>query len=155
MKDKKLLFVCLGNICRSPTAEAIAVAQIKKRGLNWFCDSAGTSGYHDGETSDSRSISHAAKRGYEITSISRKVTANDFRHFDWIFAMDRSNLENLKRICPAEYIVKLSVITDFCKVHKVNEVPDPYYGDPELFEKVIDILEDAIKGALDRVAESK
>lgn len=151
MKDKKLLFVCLGNICRSPTAEAVAVAIIKKRGLNWICDSAGTSGYHDGETADPRSISHAAQRGYDVTSISRKVTAQDFVTFDYIYAMDRSNLENLKRICPSEHLHKLSVITDFCTVHKVNEVPDPYYGGSDLFERVIDILEDSVTNAIHKI----
>ncbi|QDK39337.1 low molecular weight protein-tyrosine-phosphatase [Bdellovibrio sp. NC01] len=154
MKDKKLLFVCLGNICRSPTAEAVAVAELKKRGLNWFCDSAGTSGYHDGEKADPRSISHAAKRGYDVTSISRKVTVEDFKTFDHIYAMDRSNLENLKRICPQEYLHKLSVITDHCTIFKVTEVPDPYFGGADLFESVIDILEDSVGNAIEKIQNS-
>lgn len=155
MKDKKLLFVCLGNICRSPTAEAVAVHQLKQRGLHsWLCDSAGTSGYHDGETADPRTIAHAEKRGYDVTSISRKVTPHDFKTFDWIFAMDRSNLENLKRICPEEHLDKLVVITEFCKRYDVREVPDPYYSGPEIFECVIDILEDAVDGALDNILKS-
>lgn len=148
---QRLLFVCLGNICRSPTAEAVAVYQLKQRGLNWICDSAGTSGYHDGETADPRTINHGAKRGYDVSSISRKVRFQDFKEFDWIFAMDRSNLENLKKICPAEYHSKLSVITDYCSKHKVGEVPDPYYAGPEMFEKVIDILEDAVSGMLNKI----
>lgn len=149
----KLLFVCLGNICRSPTAEAVAVAEIKKRGLNWVCDSAGTSGHHDGESADPRSIRHGEMRGYNLTSISRGVTAHDFEHFDFILAMDSANLANLQKRCPKpEYQNKISLVTDYCSNFKVRGVPDPYYGSGQDFELVIDILEDAIKGLINRIS---
>lgn len=151
MEKKKLLFVCLGNICRSPTAEAVAIAKLEQRGLLAHCDSAGTSGYHDGETSDPRSIRHAEKRGYKMISISRRVVDQDFKHFDFILAMDSSNLENLRRMCPdPQWHGKLVLITDYCRRHKVAGVPDPYYGSAKDFDLVIDILEDAVDGFLDR-----
>lgn len=152
MKNHKFLFVCLGNICRSPTAEAVAAAKIQERGHLWICDSAGTSGYHDGETADPRSIRHAKDRGYNITSISRKVTDRDFHDFDWILAMDASNLENLMKMCPDPKLhAKIILITNFCQKHKVPGVPDPYYGSAKDFELVIDILEDAVEGLLNHV----
>lgn len=154
MKSQKLLFVCLGNICRSPTAEAIAAAMIAQRDLPWVVDSAGTSGAHDGETADPRSILHGRRRNYELTSISRKIRESDYYDFDWIFAMDRSNLENLRRMCPEPTLLnKLRLMTDFCTVSKVPGVPDPYYGGSEGFDQVIDILEDAIENMIDQLAD--
>lgn len=155
-RGMKLLFVCLGNICRSPTAEAVAVAQIKKQRLAWVCDSAGTSGYHDGETADPRSILHAKKRGYAVTSISRVVTKEDFHHFDLILAMDSSNLAHLRQRCPTpELLEKISLVTDYCSKFKVSGVPDPYYGGGKDFELVIDILEDAIHGLIECALQRK
>lgn len=92
----KLLFVCLGNICRSPTAEAIAKEKIKRKGLHWLCDSAGTAGYHVGEASDPRSIAHGKRRGYDLNTLGRQVQVSDFVEFDYIFAMDESTIKILR-----------------------------------------------------------
>lgn len=154
MKSQKLLFVCLGNICRSPTAEAVAAHFIRQKDLPWVVDSAGTSGAHDGETSDPRSILHAQRRGYELTSISRQIRESDFYDFDWILAMDRSNLDFIKRICPdASLLSKVSLITDYCSEKNYQGVPDPYYGGAQGFDEVIDILEDAIEGLFEKVLD--
>lgn len=154
MKSQKLLFVCLGNICRSPTAEAVAAHLIQQKDLPWVADSAGTSGAHDGESSDPRSILHARRRGYELTSISRQIRESDFYDFDWILAMDSSNLDFIKRICPDPTLLsKLSLITDYCSERKHKGVPDPYYGGAEGFDEVIDILEDAIEGLFEKVLD--
>lgn len=152
----RLLFVCLGNICRSPTAEAIAAKMIQDKKLNWFVDSAGTSGYHDGELSDPRSISHGKTRGYNLTSVSRKVTLEDFKNFDWLIAMDENNLRDLRKVCPEpQYLSKIVLMTDYCSSHKCVGVPDPYYGGQSDFNRVIDILEDAISGLIHSLLGSK
>lgn len=154
MKSQKLLFICLGNICRSPTAEAVAAQLIKQRDLPWVVDSAGTSGAHDGEKADPRSVQYGELRGYEFTSISRKVRETDFYDFDWILAMDHSNLESLHRLCPDQTLLnKISLITDYCSEFKIKGVPDPYYGASDGFDHVLDILEDAIEGLIDRVQD--
>lgn len=148
MKNKKILFVCLGNICRSPAAEGV----MKKvtEGLPVEVDSAGTAGYHIGDLPDSRMRSHARKRGYDLTSRARQFDPSvDFDRFDMIIAMDRSNLRDLQSMDRLKkYQHKLSLMTDYALTLKTNEVPDPYYGGPEGFEHVLDILEDACKGLL-------
>ncbi len=143
---KRLLFVCLGNICRSPTAEAVMQSLVDKSGkqANYYCDSAGTSAHHEGENADSRMISHGKKRGFELTSISRGLVPNDFENFDYIFAMDHSNYENILDIAPTESLKnKVYRIMDFSEKFNESEVPDPYYGGAAGFELVIDMLEDA------------
>ncbi len=149
---KRVLFVCLGNICRSPGAEAVFRALIEKKGLggDFEIDSAGTSDWHEGEHADQRMQRHAQKRGYNLTSLSRTVKPEtDFEEFDYIVAMDRENLKELKRIAPhTGYLRKLFLITDFSHKYDYDGVPDPYYGGEKSFELVIDLLEDASEGLL-------
>lgn len=147
----KVLFVCLGNICRSPTAEGVFKNLIESKGLSdqVIIDSAGTNGYHNGELPDPRMHKHGAQRGYDFNSISRQVTENDFVNFDYIIAMDDSNVRNLKQFCPdSELFIKVRKMTDFGIELNYNEVPDPYYGGAAGFELVIDIIEDASNGLL-------
>ena len=148
---KKLLFVCLGNICRSPSAEAVMNALIKKSGLEdkIYCDSAGTYGGHAGQPADSRMQSHAIKRGYNLTSISRALTYNDLKDFDLIIGMDSENISSIHFLDKKDiYSDKIVRMTDFCTKEKANYVPDPYYGGASGFEHVLDILEDACEGLL-------
>ena len=155
MEKKKILFVCLGNICRSPSAEAVFNGIIKKNGLadRFEVDSAGTSGWHAGEQADRRMQSHAIKRGYNLTSISRKFNPNDdFDHFDMIIGMDDSNIENLKRMARnGNDLKKIFKMTDFSSVFNYDEVPDPYYGGADGFELVLDLLEDSCRGLVEKI----
>lgn len=144
---KKILFVCLGNICRSPSAEAVFNGMIKKKGLvnELQCDSAGTIAYHAGEPADFRMKQHAQNRGYILTSISRPFEPKqDFDRFDYIIAMDRENIHDLKSMARNENdLKKIFLMTDFCSVKKHHSVPDPYFSGASGFELVLDILEDA------------
>lgn len=146
----KVLFVCLGNICRSPSAEAIFRGYVEKKDLGdaFEIDSAGTSAYHQGEPADARMRRHASKRGYQLTSLSRKFDpTTDFDHFDIIIAMDRDNLYELQQMARSkEDEEKLFLMTDFSSAFDYNHVPDPYYGGDQGFELVIDLLEDASNG---------
>ena len=148
---KKILFVCLGNICRSPAAEGI----MEKRAAGWpiEVDSAGTAGYHIGTLPDARMGSHASKRGYPLNSRARKFNpAIDFDKFDMIIAMDKENLRDLQSMDTGkQYREKLSLMTDYCQKITADEVPDPYYEGPEGFEHVLDILEDACGGLLKKI----
>lgn len=144
----KILFVCLGNICRSPSAEAVFRKHFAYKGVVAEFDSAGTADYHVGERSDARSIKHAEKRGYEMTHLARQVHKDDFKNFDLILAMDSSNLSHLRQICPDPYQSKVQLITDYCSEMNVSAVPDPYHGDVEDFEHVLDILEDCVEKVL-------
>ena len=147
---KKILFVCLGNICRSPSAEAVFKGLVRNKGVqNQFeIDSAGTYGYHKGEPADRRMQSHAVKRGYNLTSISRPFDSNtDWDRFDYIVAMDDSNLRDLSQLARnGDDLKKLFKMTDFANNYKYNEIPDPYYGGEQGFELVLDLLEDAGEG---------
>lgn len=147
-----LLFVCMGNICRSPSAEAVMNKIIAENGLKEkiFCDSAGTIDYHEGEEADPRMKEHAKKRGIFLTSIARKIMPEDIDKFDVILAMDNDNLSYIKNMFNNEkYSNKIKLITDFCSQNcSAREVPDPYYGGPEAFEYVLDLLEDACNGLL-------
>lgn len=152
---KQVLFVCLGNICRSPSAEAVFNALIVKNNLTHelSCDSAGLDAYHNGEPADYRMKQVARKRGYELTSISRRVNARiDFDRFDYIVGMDRYNVRELKNLARSEQdLEKIYLMTDFCTELKCDSVPDPYYGGDAGFELVLDILEDACAGLLQKV----
>ena len=155
MDKIKILFVCLGNICRSPSAEAVFTGLVKKEGLSdkFEIDSAGTSAWHAGEPADKRMQSHAIKRDYNLTSISRKFIADDdFDHFDMIIGMDDENYETLKSMARnSDDIQKIHKMTDFRKEWNYTEVPDPYYGGEEGFELVLDLLEDSCEGLLDEL----
>ncbi|MFV0267599.1 MAG: low molecular weight protein-tyrosine-phosphatase [Draconibacterium sp.] len=159
MEKKKILFVCLGNICRSPSAEAVFNGVIKKEGVSadFIVDSAGTSGWHAGEPADRRMQSHAIKRGFNLTSLSRKFDPKtDFDYFDMIIGMDDSNIENLKRMANGTAdLGKIYKMTDFSQVFDYNEVPDPYYGGADGFELVLDLLEDSCEGLLDKIKSNE
>ena len=155
---KRVLFVCLGNICRSPSAEAVFRHQLENRGLSdgFIVDSAGTSAWHAGERADARMRKHAKKRGIELTSISRQFLREDFDSFDYIIAMDGENMDELKKLArnPGD-AAKLHFMTDFSRKYNYNHVPDPYYGGDEGFELVLDLLEDASEGLIDLFDNSK
>ncbi len=155
MSSVQVLFVCLGNICRSPTAEAVMNSWIAQQGLSFAisCDSAGTSGYHDGEEADARSITHSQDRGHLITSVSRSFQPTiDFEKFDYIVAMDDANYSEILRLDKQQkFVGKVFKLVQFCTRKKYNEVPDPYYGGPDAFELVIDILEDGCHGLLEKI----
>jgi protein-tyrosine phosphatase len=145
---KKVLFVCLGNICRSPAAEGVMRKMVEKQGLasRIHIDSAGTGAWHAGEPPDSRMIQHAKKRGYELHELeARQLRApEDFVAFDYILTMDDSNYKNVVALdTKSEYQHKIKPLMSFCRVHAVKEVPDPYYKQDEGFEYVLDLLEDS------------
>lgn len=146
-----ILFVCMGNICRSPSGEAVMNELIKRENLQdkISCDSAGTIAYHEGEPADSRMKAHAIKRGYNLTSIARRFAESDFEKFDYIIAMDESNYSDLLAFDKnKKYKSKIFMMTDFAANKSYKEVPDPYYGGPQGFETVLDILEDSCAGLL-------
>lgn len=147
----RVLFVCMGNICRSPTAEGVTRAIAERQGVadRFEFDSAGTHGYHIGNPPDQRARQAAARRGYDLSMLkARQVNEFDFLRFDHILAMDHDNLELLRQACPAEHRAKLRLFLEFASGSEVREVPDPYYGGPEGFEQVLDLVEDAASGLL-------
>ncbi|KAG6415165.1 hypothetical protein SASPL_122569 [Salvia splendens] len=161
-KPFSVLFVCLGNICRSPAAEGVFTHLVKQRSLHsqFFIDSAGTINYHEGNQADARMIAAAKKRDVEITSILRPIRPSDFTDFDLILAMDRQNKENIlaafekwkkRETLPADAAKKVQLMCSYCKRHNETEVPDPYYGGQQGFEKVLDILEDACASLLESI----
>lgn len=150
----RLLFVCAGNICRSPTAEAVFRDLMNKDRIDGWVEvaSAGTHGYHVGEAPDQRAQRAATRRGYDLSRIrSRKVVPQDFEYFDLVLAMDRSVLESLRLICPTEQLGRLGLFMDYSTVFDADEVPDPYYGSGQGFDLVLDMVEDASRGLIDRV----
>lgn len=150
---KKILFVCMGNICRSPSAEAIfrKLTTDAGRSKDWLVDSAGTHAYHVGSSPDKRSQQAAQKRGYNLAAIrARQVQEADFFAFDWILAMDRQNLALLQQAKPSQAKATLGLMLDFARQNqwKNEDVPDPYYGGTSGFDDVLDRLEDACAGFL-------
>lgn len=151
----KLLFVCLGNICRSPAAENIMNHLIAEAGLSEqiICDSAGTSSYHIGSPPDQRMTKAATQRGIKMGGKARQFVREDLQEFDLILAMDRDNYESiLYTDRTGVYGDKVKLMCDFCRSHTLKEVPDPYYGGPEGFNRVIDLLMDACQGLLEEIS---
>lgn len=149
-----VLFVCMGNICRSPTAEGVFRAHVERAG--WTrrlrIDSAGTHEYHLGAAPDARAISHAARRGYDIGKLrARQIEAADFERFDWILAMDRHNLNRLQDLRPANWGGHLGLLLDLAPELGLRDVPDPYYGGPDGFERVLDLIEPASRALLAKI----
>ncbi len=159
MEKIKVLFVCMGNICRSPSAETVFKHFVSKKGLadKFEIDSAGTIGYHEGEKADARMRTHAAARGYNITHIARKFNpSKDFEKFDYIITMDDSNYSDVlatdvKRI----FLNKIKKMKDYATDKSVTEIPDPYYGGPSGFEHVLDLLEDTCNNLLNTIQNEK
>jgi protein-tyrosine phosphatase len=149
-----VLFVCHGNICRSPTAEAVMRLRAGRAGLGarLLVDSAGTSDCHSGDAPDRRSAKVAGQRGYDLSGLrARQVNEQDFERFDLILAADRHNLADLQRRCPDHYRHKLALILDVLPDEREREVPDPYYGGPSGFDHVLDLLEKACDGWIERL----
>ncbi|MDR1717282.1 MAG: low molecular weight protein-tyrosine-phosphatase [Dysgonomonas sp.] len=158
MKEYKILFVCLGNICRSPAAEGILKRMVREQRLEdkISVDSAGTSGYHDGDLPDHRMRQHGARRGYKFDSLSRRFTSRDFDRFDVILAMDDSNYHNIMRLAPdLESEKKVYRMVDFSNRFGHDHIPDPYYSGADGFELVLDLLEDACEGLLDKLKKNE
>ena len=147
----RVLFVCTGNICRSPTAEGVFRQMLREEGLECSVHtlSAGTHGYHLGEAPDQRTQDAAARRGYDLSDLrAKKVSQEDFEYFDLILAMDRDNLELLCGLCPPERADRLHLFMDYSKLFEGEEVPDPYYGLGQGFDRVLDMVEDAARGLI-------
>jgi protein-tyrosine phosphatase len=157
MDKIKVLFVCLGNICRSPSAESVFKHIVKQNGFEnqIEIDSAGTIGYHAGEKADPRMRTHAAARGYNITHIARKFNPQkDFDYFDYIIAMDDSNFTDVSTMdARNEYSNKIKKMIEYSIISDVKEIPDPYYSGPEGFEKVLDLLEDACTNLFEEIKD--
>ena len=157
MKKISVLFVCLGNICRSPAAEAIFIDLIQKKRLtdSFFVDSAGTGNWHIGKKADLRMRIAAERRNITILSRARQITSEDLEKFNYILAMDNSNfknIKNLKNLTSSTQLAAIKKIQDFRSVFKEEEVPDPYFGGEEGFDNVLDILEDSVTGFLNSIS---
>lgn len=149
MKRFAILMCCMGNICRSPTAEGVLRAKLAQAGLADAVevDSAGTHSYHLGHAPDRRAQQHASARGYDLAGQRARLAAvEDFARFDLVLAMDRDNLARLQALCPPEHRHKVKLLMHFATRHDADEVPDPYYGEGDGFERVLDYVEDACEG---------
>lgn len=158
MNRYALLFVCTGNICRSPSAEGVMRHKVKAAGLAEVIDvdSAGTLDYHMGEAPDVRAVQHARRRGYDLSPLrARRISDSDFERFDLILAMDRSHYSILERRCPDHLQHKLHLFMSFSKDRPEQEVPDPYYGGAEGFEHVLDLIESGCEALLGKIAEDQ
>ncbi len=147
----RVLFVCLGNICRSPTAEGVFRALVESEGLagQIEIDSAGTHAYHVGEGPDPRAQAAAAQRGIDLSLLrGRRATKADIKEFDYVLAMDEDNYTNLMRIAPTQYESRVSLLMAYAPERPEDEVPDPYFGGEGGFDRVLDMIEDAARGLL-------
>ncbi|KOF50680.1 protein tyrosine phosphatase [Vibrio parahaemolyticus] len=148
---KRILVVCMGNICRSPTGEAVLRAKAKELGVDVDIDSAGTIGYHTGNTPDSRAMAAGKQRGYSFKGKrARQVSVQDFEDFDLVLAADKANLADLLDICPAEHRHKVSLFLSHSN-SSYDEIPDPYYGGDDGFELVLDLIEEASVAVLQKL----
>lgn len=155
-KDVNVLFVCMGNICRSPTAHGVFRELVVNQGLNEkiYIDSAGTHAYHVGEPPDPRAQSTAVRRGIDMSDLrARRAVENDFEYFDYVLAMDRDNYSILESIAPPDRLDRLMLFMDFAPHVGESEVPDPYYGGSKGFERVFDMIEEASRGLLDDIRQ--
>ena len=151
MKKISVLFCCMGNICRSPTAEAVFRARVVEAGLaqQILIDSVGTHDYHIGKPPDLRAQRAARQRGYDLSGLrGRQVEVADFTRFDYVLAMDNANMAILYRLCPQAQRERLGLFLEYASRHHEREVPDPYYGGEDGFERVLDMVEDAADGLL-------
>ena len=156
MRQIKVLFVCTGNICRSPTAEAVFRARVEQAGLAHAVtvDSAGTHDYHVGDPPDSRAIAHGRQRGYDLAPLrARHIEADDFKRFDFVIACDRGHHKIMRRIAPPEAGERITMFLDYAPELGLTDVPDPYYGSAKDFEYVLDLVERAADGLLDAVKQ--
>lgn len=145
----RLLFVCLGNICRSPAADGIARSLAAQRGLDWRIDSAGTGGWHVGDPPDARMVAAAAGRGIDLSPLrARQAEADDFLRFDHVFAMDENNLADLEHIRPPDAHASLNLFLPH------DNVPDPYYGGPDGFERVLDLVSNRMQTLFETLAKA-
>lgn len=154
----KVLFVCTGNICRSPTAHGVFRHLVREAGLadRIAVDSAGTSGYHVGEAPDSRSQSAARKRGVDLSDLrARRVRAEDFQDFDYVLAMDRGHLAELRRLAPEGAPAEVRLFLDYAPQARKREVPDPYYGEGNHFTEVLDLVEQGARGLLEHIRRER
>lgn len=150
----RVTFVCMGNICRSPTAHGVFRQRVRDAGLEAqvLVDSAGTHGYHVGAPPDARSQQHARRRGVDLSDLrARQLSGQDFEDADLLLVMDADNLAEARRRCPPQHRHKLQLLTEHCRTLTGTEVPDPYYGGEGGFERVLDLIEDACAGLLDQV----
>ena len=152
-----VLFVCMGNICRSPTSEAVFRHYVENAGLSEciLIDSAGTHDYHIGHAPDLRSQQAAEQRGYDMSGLrGRQVASSDFERFDYVLAMDQANLTILQYLAPRGCKKQLGLFLDYARHHNEREVPDPYYGGEQGFENVLDMVEDAAQGLLQHLRQT-
>ena len=152
-----VLFVCLGNICRSPTAHAVFVSMLEQNGLtnSIYVDSCGTGAWHIGHAPDERTIATAAKHGYQLAHLrARQLKSDDFKQFDYILAMDTRNLADIIKKAPDDFAGHLGLLLDFSTQHQMTEVPDPYYGDSEGFERVLRLIESACEGLMTHISRA-
>ncbi|EMR9624515.1 low molecular weight phosphotyrosine protein phosphatase [Vibrio parahaemolyticus] len=148
---KRILVVCMGNICRSPTGEAVLRSKVEELGVDVDIDSAGTIGYHTGNTPDSRAMAAGKQRGYSFKGMrARQVSVQDFEDFDLVLAADKANLADLLDICPAEHRHKVSLFLSHSN-SSYDEIPDPYYGGDDGFELVLDLIEEASVAVLQKL----
>ena len=155
MKPFSVLFVCMGNICRSPTAHGVFHHKVGEAGLAELItvDSAGTHNYHPDAPPDERSQEHAQSRGYDLSNLrARQIQDADFEKFDLILVMDWDNLALVQDISPPQHLPKVRRLTEFCTIHDAPVVPDPYYGGASEFEAVLDLVEDACTGLIRHIS---